>query len=116
MSAYLEMLKRMKQEKEIFFKNYREIALEIKNFLSKILGDVRVFVFGSTVKGTWNVFSDIDILVVSENSPKDPMERAKIKKSILSKYNYNAPLEIHFATPDEFEKWYNRMINVKIEI
>ncbi len=106
----------MKRENEIFFRNYKEIALEIKNLLSEILGDVRLFVFGSTVKGTWNVFSDIDILVVSKNSPKDPIERAKIKKLILSKYDYKAPLEIHFATPEEFENWYNRMIDVKVEI
>lgn len=116
MSAYMDMLRRMKEEKEPFFKNYMTIAKEIKELLRLYFKDFRVFVFGSVVKGNWNVFSDIDILIVSEEVPKDLIGRVKLKKLILERYNFNAPLEIHLATSVEFEKWYDRMIDVKIEI
>lgn len=110
------MLRRMKQEKEPFFKSYRTIAEEIKKLLSEKFEDVKVFVFGSAVKGNWGVFSDIDILIVSEKIPREPTDRAKLKKMLLEKYQFKAPLEIHLATPNEFEEWYNKMIDVKIEI
>jgi predicted nucleotidyltransferase len=72
---------------------------------SKRFKDVRVFVFGSVIKGTSTPASDIDILIVSNNMPEKNSERAKIKAKIWEKIGIFSPFEIHLANEREF-KWY----------
>ncbi len=61
-----------------YFENYMEYAGLIKELAGDLLGNAEVYVFGSVVEGTYIPASDIDILIVSENTPKRQSERAKI--------------------------------------
>lgn len=41
------------------------------------VGEARVYVYGSVVRGDFNLASDVDLLVVSPRLPSDPLERQR---------------------------------------
>lgn len=84
------------------------LAVEVR----RLLGDARVLAFGSVVRGDWCVESDVDVLVVSSRVPRDAVERVRLKMRLREALGVSAPLEIHLATPEEFEKWYRMFIDV----
>jgi len=45
----------------------------------------------------------MDVLIVSENTPKSQWERGRIRAKILKAIDVFAPFEIHIVTPKEFE-------------
>ncbi len=75
----------------------------IKRIAEEELGKAEVFVVGSVVEGRYTPASDIDILVVSENTPKSQWERSKVRAKIMREIDVFAPFEIHVVTPKEFE-------------
>ena len=83
------------------------VAATIGSVAEKLLGNVEVFLFGSTAEGDATMASDIDVLVVSPNTPKSASGRSRIAIAILEKIGLDAPVEIHVATPEEL-KWYKR--------
>jgi hypothetical protein len=117
MMSLTEMLFETRKKREKYFENYLEYAKKIKERAREILGEVKVFVFGSVLKGDYHpVLSDIDILIVSPKAPKDASEKSKIKIKILSEFELGNPFEIHLVTPEDYEDWYSRFIKEKIEI
>ncbi|HWP31855.1 MAG TPA: nucleotidyltransferase domain-containing protein [Fimbriimonadales bacterium] len=96
-------------------KNYRAIAVEVKKIAESLLGSVEVMVFGSVVKGKAGPNSDIDILILSKNMPKDYREQLKIKAQIRSHFPMLVPLQLHLVTPEEYEQWYSRFIKEDYE-
>jgi uncharacterized protein len=51
---------------------------EIVDYCKSLAAEYRaklVLVFGSSVKSTWTESSDVDILVISDNLPKNPIQR-----------------------------------------
>ena len=51
-------------------RNYREVALKVKEIVRKFDPEARVFVFGSVVKGKITAASDIDILIITKRVDK----------------------------------------------
>ena len=113
MKSYLEILSEIKKENQKYFKNYLKYAKIIKRIVRKELGEVRVFVFGSVIKGQETPASDIDILVVSKNMPEKMNERSKIKAKIWKRIGIFSPFEIHLVDEKEF-RWYEKFIDEKI--
>ncbi len=83
----------------------------------KVLGECKVYVFGSMVEGRVGEKCDIDVLIVSSNVPERIDERAAIKESIedLAELPLYHPFEIHLATPKE-AKWYWKHIGKAIRV
>lgn len=94
---------------EKYFHNSLFYAKEIKNMLQKSLPDVKVLIFGSAMRGDYQVSSDIDILVISSGIPKNLFTQAEIKLKIKNQFP-DAPFEIHLITPKEYKNWYKRFI------
>ncbi|WP_244187349.1 nucleotidyltransferase domain-containing protein [Thermus tenuipuniceus] len=46
------------------------------------LGEAQVYLYGSVARGSFNLESDIDLLVVSPHLPKDPLERFLLLQSL----------------------------------
>lgn len=92
-----------------YFENYLDYAKIIKDKAQSILGDVKVLVFGSVIKGNYLPNSDIDILIISDNAPENLFEEVKIKHEILKAFE-NHPFEIHLAPPKLYENWYKNFI------
>lgn len=93
------------------FRRYREVAQRVKEAARRLVGDVRVYVFGSVLTGRFTAASDIDILIVAE---VDREAAARLKAEIYSQID--APLEIHVATPEQFQRWYLRFVDKLEEV
>ena len=102
------------EREEKYFKYYLKYAKEIKKEAEKILGKVKLYVFGSILRKE-EVPRDIDILIISPKL-KNSEEKSRIRKEILKKIGFSAPFEIHLITPEEYRDWYSHFIEEKIEI
>ncbi len=111
----VQILKKSWKEKKKYFENYRSYCQKIKKLAREILGEVEVLVFGSVVKGKFTPKSDIDLLIVSPNLPEDQEKRAKIRTKIKSKIDPFSPFQIHLATPEEYQNWYQKFIKKDFE-
>ena len=93
---------------------YRGLVSLLLELLKARFGErlVSVVVFGSVGRGAAKPESDVDVLVVSSTVPRDAVERARLKMRLREALGVSAPLEIHLATPEEFEGWYRMFIDV----
>jgi predicted nucleotidyltransferase len=117
-----EVFKKLSREFEVYIesgrkaleqlKKYTEIGREVKRIVNEVLGDVKVYVFGSVVEGRYTAMGDIDMLIVVNNM--DRKEIYKVKAIIYK--NIDAPIELHVASNDEFENWYKRFIHKLEEV
>jgi predicted nucleotidyltransferase len=112
--SLIDILIEEAQEKEKYFKNYLFYAKEIKKVAEKLLGKVRVFVFGSILRKK-EVARDIDILIISPKL-KTTTQKSKILAKLWKKFGFNNPFEFHLINPDEYKNWYRYFIKKKIEI
>jgi predicted nucleotidyltransferase len=87
-------------------RKYREVAEKVKEAARNIVGDAKVYVFGSALTGRYTAVSDIDILIVANIGKEEAtLLKAEIYKTV------DAPVEIHVATQEQFERWYKRFID-----
>ncbi len=107
--SHFEILKEIFEERKKYFENAEKFCKEIKKEAQKNLGEVKLYLFGSVAKGKWGPDSDIDVLVVSNDLPRDWEERRKLRTKLKSKFPF-APFQIHLATFEEFEQWYKKFI------
>jgi predicted nucleotidyltransferase len=102
--------------KKAYFEKPREVGRKLKEIFRNLLQDpeVRVFLFGSVVRGDYTPLSDLDVLVVSK---KIGEEKAKLIVEAKEKLgDFFAPIEFHLVTPKTFEKWYKKFIDEWVEI
>lgn len=84
------------------FENWRELAEEVKLFLSNRIDDFELYVFGSVVEGGWCVgTSDIDIAVISKKF-EDRELSSDIFNALRDKF-LEIPFEFHILTPKKWE-------------
>jgi predicted nucleotidyltransferase len=99
-----------------FRENYLEYCKEIKKIAQEVFKEklIAVIVFGSTVKGNYKPWSDIDIgIVVKEFSEKEMLE---VLKKVREKFGSVHPFEIHFITEEkwpEFKKFIKHFIVIE---
>jgi len=87
------------------------VAEKVKEAARKIAGDAKVYVFGSALTGRYTAASDVDILLVADMGKEEAvLLKAEIYKTV------DAPVEVHVATREQFEKWYKRFIDRLEEI
>lgn len=113
MSQFTQLLIRRQKEKEKYFQNYLGYARKIKKEGERLLGEVRVFVFGSILKKD-EVPQDIDVLVISPKLKKD--QKSQIRVKIGEKIGFSSPFELHLITPEEYKSWYQFFLKEKVEI
>ena len=96
---------------------WEEYATRIAEAARKVLGDCRVYVFGSVVEGTWTGGSDVDILIVSSRAPRRVREIAELKARIEEEAGLPPihPFEIHLVNEEE-ARWYFRHMRKYKEI
>ncbi|MBS7655639.1 nucleotidyltransferase domain-containing protein [Candidatus Bathyarchaeota archaeon] len=75
------MQKRLWNTAEVkFFKlNYEKVMKKLKEYSEKALakGVKAVILIGSLAKGDYTAFSDADILIIFDETPKNPIDRIK---------------------------------------
>ncbi len=70
----MDAVREIAREERKYFENYMQYARLIKEIAENILGKTDVYVFGSVVERRHTPASDIDILIVSESTPKSQWE------------------------------------------
>jgi predicted nucleotidyltransferase len=104
----VDLLLEEKKENEKYFKEPEKYAKIIKKKAKEILKKVRVFLFGSIVRGDFLFSSDIDVLVVSDNFKEN--ERGKIISQLLNEVGFFSPFQIHLVKTKGFKNWYKKFI------
>lgn len=85
--------------------------MKLKKAFEEILGDeVKVVVFGSVVRGDYTPLSDLDILVISKKA--DKVRYGEVMEKVEEKVGELIGVEVHLVTPEIFEKWYKKFIDV----
>lgn len=113
--SFFDIIAETAEEEKKYFENYMEYASLIKELAEDLLGTAEVYVFGSVVEEKHTPASDIDVLVVSENTPRRQSERAKVTGKIVKAIDVFAPFELHLVNYKEL-KWYERFIGKKIKV
>lgn len=86
--------------KKNIIKNIKRFYKELKK--NNVINIKSIYLFGSSVKGNINSYSDIDVAIISDSFTGFRYEdRAKINPFIL-KTNIN--IEIHPFSPEEFNR------------
>lgn len=90
-------------ERVKMLREWRMWVHRIAEVVKEIIPDAEVYVVGSVVRGDSVGGSDVDILVVSPQIPRKPVDIAKLKTIIEDKLNlpYYHPFEIHMLKPEE---------------
>jgi len=88
--------------------NYREIVEKVKELALARWPKAELYIFGSIARGKYTASSDLDILIVLDKRPSRE-EEYLVKAEIYSRIN--APVELHVASIDEFERWYKKFID-----
>lgn len=108
------LIEKRKREKK-YFKNYLAWAERIKKEAEKNLGEVKVFLFGSIIKGEVEPGSDIDILVISSKL-RSAEKKSQVRNKIFKKIGLDSPFEVHLITPEQYQNWYKHFIKKKVEV
>lgn len=98
-----------------YIENLMAYLSRVREICRSVDPDCRTILFGSYARGTARPDSDVDILLVSKLAG-DPWTRAKIFVKILEGLDPEHPFEIHIVTPEEYEKWYKKFIDVYVEV
>jgi len=104
----VDLLLKEKKENEKYFKDPEKYAKIVKEKAKEILKKVKVFLFGSIVRGDFLFSSDIDVLVVSDNFKEG--ERGKIIAQLLNEIGFFSPFQIHLVKNKDFKNWYKKFI------
>ena len=79
-----ELLKERRKREKIF-KNYIKLVSKIKEIAKSYFGNVKVYVFGSAVRGGYNVMlSNIDVAI--DTNCKDYVKIYSFKAEIFEKF------------------------------
>jgi predicted nucleotidyltransferase len=90
------------EERRRMLKKALIMAKEFCECVTRILGPVRVILYGSYARGDYNVWSDIDVLVITPRRlPVNPIRRLEIIEDCLRKYPLIEPV---ILTVDELGK------------
>lgn len=109
-----DLLVEKAEKEEKYFKNYLKYAKKIKEEAQKILGEVKVFVFGSILKED-EIPQDIDILIISKGLT-DSSKKTRARGELWRRIGIFSPFEFHFSSPEEYEQWWKYFLKEKIEI
>jgi len=103
-------------EDKKYIKDVTKHLNTIKRVVKELLGEnSKVFLFGSIVKKTYTMASDIDVLIFSPKVPESDIKRAKIIAEKRKKSKLFWPFEIHLVNERMF-RIYKRMIDKMVEI
>ena len=107
---YFDLLKRRAEKRQNYLDNLPFYRREIEEFFKGKLGEVRVRFFGSVLTESFDAESDVDVLVVSRNTPPRLDERSRLVAELWSRIGFASPFEIHLITEEEYEDWYSHFI------
>ncbi|MCX8171473.1 MAG: nucleotidyltransferase domain-containing protein [Candidatus Bathyarchaeota archaeon] len=97
---------RAKLEINRLIRDWRFWCNKIADAAASVLGKCEVYVFGSVIYGHATGGSDVDVLIVADQLPKDFRARGFLKAEIEQKAGLPLyhPFELHLVTRNEAEE------------
>lgn len=83
------------------------LVRKFKRNIKKIVKLDKLILFGSRARGTFNTYSDFDLIIVSDDFKDIPWYKRPAKLYVMWKEDY--PVEILCYTPEEFKKRANKI-------
>ena len=96
-------VERYRRELEVHLSTIRRLAVEYFG------PEVRVYLFGSVLRGDYGPQSDIDVAVVLKRRPSVE-ERAAFRSRLREELGLFHPFEIHIVSEEDWVGWYGRFI------
>lgn len=103
------------ERRKWYFENLDKVADMIRNILDKLFNSYEIYLFGSVAEGDHTMASDIDILIVSDEVPKQISKRSEVIAKIYNTIGIDAPVEIHLVDSKGFQ-WYKRFMRKYIRL
>jgi len=97
------------ERRKWYFENLDKVTEAIRRILDRYFREYEIYLFGSVAEGDYTMASDIDILIVSSEMPKQASKRSEIAMKIYEALGLDAPVELHMANFEEFQ-WYRRFM------
>jgi predicted nucleotidyltransferase len=85
-------------------------AIEFARCVKGKLGRVTVVLYGSYARGDFNEWSDIDVLVIAEQLPENPIERLSLVEDCMARVAGVEPL---LLTPDMVKRMRGKNLAVR---
>jgi predicted nucleotidyltransferase len=82
-----------------YLNNVIRILKEYSKVVSSNLGEFTGVLYGSVARGDYNLWSDIDFLIISDKLPENPLKRLEFLYSLTE-----MPIEVKGYTRNEFLK------------
>jgi len=82
----------------------RGVKEEVENIVSQVIEKykpIKIILFGSAAKGEFDNDSDVDLLVIKEDTPYLGRERARELRRLIKK---NLPVDFLVYRPEEFNE------------
>jgi len=98
-----------------YFENIGRVVEVIRAVLDERFERYEVYLFGSVAEGDYTMASDIDILVVSDDTPRRVSERSEILARIYGALGLDVPVEVHLVDRGGFE-WYKRFMRKYVRL
>jgi predicted nucleotidyltransferase len=92
----------------------QEVIEEVKNRLVKTYNPVAIYLFGSYAWGTPNEDSDLDLLIVVDESDERSFERVRVGQRALFGLGISKDLIVY--TQEEFDIFSNRITTLGYKI
>ena len=108
---YFDFIIDLAKRYEEYRKRWMEFAKEIKELAEEFFGTnfLKLYVFGSTVRGDYEPLSDVDVAVVLREGV-DEWTRAKFRSLVSKRLGACNPFEIHVVSEREWREWYARFV------
>ncbi len=118
-------LEKLLVETYLRLRRWRRYVPAVARAARDLLGpDTRVYVVGGAAEGRLTVLSDIDIVIVSRNVPRDERRKLHLKLDIRDRavtlygLPWDYPVDIHLYNEEEFshaKRYYRKMIEVSVD-
>ncbi len=102
----LEVFARYSKRRREAFGNLAVNLHEIKRIVSNVDDSAEIYLFGSVARGTQNMASDIDILIITGN------QAVPIRKALLDA-DFHEPYEFHVRSDKEAETYFRHIKDMK---
>jgi len=114
-TSLISMQRRAHELRQKYLDDVDHYLKRIKDVVKEVDPDSRVMVFGSYVKDTMRVDSDVDVLIITHLA-EDTGDRIKLRVAIAEDIGVYSPFEFHIATMKEYMNWYRKFIDEYREI
>ena len=104
LAEYIDEKLRLREEN---IRRWEEWLPRLAAEARRVLRDAEVYLVGGVARGELESSHDVDVLIVTRSKPRTRREERELKRELKRRAGLTKlhPVDIHFAAPEEKEKW-----------